>query len=495
MRRPLVTASVMLAMFLAAMEVTIVATAMPAIVSALGGFAELTWVFSLFLLAQTATIPIYGKLADLYGRRPVFAVGTGIFLLGSLLCGAAPSMPLLIAFRALQGIGAGAIQPIATTIIGDIFSVRERARMQGLISSVWVAAAVTGPLIGGFIVERTHWSWVFWINLPLGLLTIAGVWLFLREPGTRAKHQVDYPGAVLLLAGVSLLLFALQQGGHGWEWTAPISLGLFASAALVLAIFVGWEARAAEPILPLSLFRNRVVAVADGLAPTIGGTLIALTSFVPVYAQGVMGASATVAGLSVTIMSMSWPLASMAAARLVLRLGLRRTGLLGAALGVAASALLLVGPNQDLAWLIATLALMGAGFGFVSITMLVAIQSAVPWSSRGVATGSNMFARQLGSALWVAVLGSLLNATLLARLRTLPAAAQDLVGGEGLGVTRLLLDEAARASVAPELLRLLEAALTDAMQVVFLGVLLTSLLALALAALLPKGPLEETGGA
>ena len=495
-RRPVV-AALMLAMFLSAMEVSIVATAMPSIVSKLGGFGEFTWVFSLFLLTQTATIPIYGKLADLYGRRPVFAVGTGIFLLGSLLCGLAGSMTQLIAFRAIQGIGAGAVQPTASTIIGDIFTLRERARMQGWLSSVWAVASIVGPLVGGFIVEHLHWAWIFWLNLPFGLLAIAGVWLFLREPVSRRQHAIDYPGALLLMLGVSLLLLALLQGGTAWNWTAPESLGLLVGAALVLALFVVREQRAPEPMLPLDLFRNRVVATADAGTLLVGGLLLSITSFIPLFVQGSMGLSPTVAGFTLASMSIGWPLASALAGRVILAVGFRATALLGASLTVLAGLLLvLLPPTAGPFGVVAALAVIGAGLGFLSTTLIVAIQSAVDWGTRGVATASNMFARQLGSSLWVALLGSMLNGVLLARLLALPATTQTAIGGIGVGVTSLLLDAQARAALDPTVVAQLEGALSDAIHVVFLGMLATTVASLALAGLLPGGrPRESTRAA
>ena len=355
----------MLGMFLAAMEVSIVATAMPSIVSKLGGFSEFTWVFSLFLLTQTATIPIYGKLADLYGRRPVFAVGTGIFLVGSLLCGCANSMTQLIAFRAVQGIGAGAVQPIASTIIGDIFTLRERARMQGWLSSVWAVASIAGPLAGGFIVEHLQWAWIFWINVPFGALAIAGVWLFLREPLTRREHAIDYPGALLLTAGVSLLLLALVQGGTVWSWTAPESLGLFAASVLLLVGFVVRETLAPEPLLPLGLFRNRIVALSDAGTLLVGGLLLSITSFIPLFVQGSLGLSPTLAGFILASLSLGWPASSAIAGRVILAIGFRATALLGSVLSVAGAALLAFGPHQTgPGWIVAALAVMGAGLGF-----------------------------------------------------------------------------------------------------------------------------------
>lgn len=481
--RRVVTASVMLAMFLTAMEISIVATATPSIVSKLGGFAELTWVFSAFLLAQAATIPIYGRLADLYGRRRVFAAGTGLFLLGSLLCGLAGSMTQLILFRVVQGLGAGAIQPVASTIIGDIFTLEERAKLQGWLSSMWALASLVGPLLGGLFVEYLHWAWIFWINLPLAPLAVVGVYWFLREPANRRQHSVDYAGAVLLASGVSVLLFGLLQGGVAWPWLSAPSLGLLVGALVLLVGFVLRQQRAPEPILPLDLFKNRVVAVADGGFLLIGGVIPSVTTFIPIFVQGVLGLSATVAGLALVPMSIGWPLASTFAGKVIMALGFRRTALLGAALAVIGSAVLVASASGDtVLWIGLAIMIQGAGFGFMTTTLLVGSQSSVPWSSRGIATASAMFSRQLGSTVWVAVLGSVLNAVLASRVAS--------AGGDGPGVTSALLDRAAREALDPTALVGLESALAGGIQAVFVGVLLTTLVLLVVAWLLPHVPTE-----
>lgn len=485
----------MLAMFLTAIEISIVATAAPAIVSKLGGLAELTWVFSAFLLAQAATIPIYGRLADLYGRRRVFAAGTGLFLVGSLLCGLATTMTQLILFRVVQGMGAGAVQPVASTIIGDIFTLEERARMQGWLSSVWAIASLVGPLVGGFVVERVHWAWVFWVNLPIGPLAIAGVYLFLREPAVRTRHSVDYAGAALLAGGVSLLLFALLQGGTAWAWTSTESVGLLLGATAVLAAFVWQERRAAEPILPLGLFRNRVVSVVDMAFVLSGMMSPTVVTFISLYVQGVVGASATVAGLSLIPMSIGWPLASAYAGRVILAIGFRRTGLLGAVLAVVGAIVLVAGVSystgfESVAWIGVAILVLGAGLGFLTTTSIVALQSSVPWSTRGVATGSAMFSRLLGSTLGIAMLGSILNAALLSRVTALPEDVRA-AGGDGVGVTSVLLDAQARAALDPAVLADLQAVLAGGIQAVFLGVLASALAAVAVAWLLPAHAAEE----
>ena len=494
-RPRLVVASLLLAMFLSAMEATIVATAMPSIVSKLGGFAEYTWVFALFLLTQTASIPIYGKLADLYGRRRVFAVGTGVFLVGSLLCGMSGSMAQLIGSRAIQGLGAGAVQPIASTIVGDLFTIRERARVQGWLSSVWAFASVFGPVVGGYIVEHLDWQWIFLLNIPLGLAAIAGVLSFLQEPPQHSEHEIDYAGAVLLTIGVVLLLFLLLQGGTAWPWASVQTLGLLLGSAVGLGAFVARERRAREPIVPLGLLRLPVVAIADAGTVLLGGMTLSLSTFIPLYVQGALGTTATVAGLTLAVLSIAWPIASVLASHLIIAVGFRNSTTFGFLLAAVGSGLLAtrLGTGSPV-HVGASLIALGLGLGFVSTTVIVAIQSAVAWEQRGTATASNMFARQLGSMLWVAVLGSILNSFLLAHLATLPAGAQATLGQSGLGVTTLLLDPQARSSLPGTLLADLETTLADGVRLVFTCLLATALAGVVIALRLPHLEVHPTGG-
>ena len=282
-RRPVVLGCVMLALFMAAVEVTIVATALPQIVAKLGGFSLYTWVFSGFLLTQSVTILVFGKLADLYGRRPVLIAGIVVFLVGSTLCGFAWSMPALIAFRLLQGLGAGSIQPVATTIVGDLYTPQERPRVQGWLSSVWGFAAIVGPLVGGLIVEALSWHWIFWINVPVGILAIAGLSLFLRENVARREHSIDYPGVVLFCVAIAALLVALMQGGTGWPWLSWQTFALVAAFAIALALYVLRERRAPEPMIDASLWRARPIATGNASALFAGAVVIGITSFVPIY--------------------------------------------------------------------------------------------------------------------------------------------------------------------------------------------------------------------
>ncbi|MGE5335619.1 MAG: MFS transporter, partial [Nitrososphaerota archaeon] len=296
-----------LAMGLAAMDTTIVATAIPSIVRDLGGFSLFAWVFSIYVLVQAVSVPIYGKLADLYGRKPLLLFGTITFLGGSVLSGISWNMVSLILFRGVQGIGAGALTPIIFTVVGDLYTIQERARIQGWLSSVWGIAAVIGPAIGGFFVEFASWRWIFYINLPLGLVAIFMIVSSLRESVERRPHQIDYLGAALLTVGVGLLIFATLEGGVGWPWLSPQTALLLLVATLALAGFVWQERRAAEPMLPLWVFTRRLVLGANLATFMLGLLAIGLTTILPTFAQGVMRTDAVVAGFILAVMSISWP--------------------------------------------------------------------------------------------------------------------------------------------------------------------------------------------
>ncbi|QLY34271.1 MFS transporter [Nocardia huaxiensis] len=400
----------MVATSLIALDSTIIATAVLTITDQLGGFAQFPWLFSIYLLAQAVTVPIYGKLADTFGRKPIMIFGIAVFALGSLLCGLAGSMLTLIVARAVQGIGAGAVGPMSITIAGDIYTVAERARVQAYLAAVWASSSVLGPLLGGVFSEYVSWRWIFLINLPLSALA---AWMILRyftESTPRQRHRIDYLGAGLLTAGAGALMLALLEGGHAWAWNSPASLGLFGGGALTLVIFGFVERRAANPILPLWVLTRRVLVASSLISLLVGAILLGLTSYVPTFAQGVLGTSALTAGLTVGALTLGWPLSASQAGKIYLRTGFRWTALLGSTIVVAGSAVLLL-VNAESALLHVALGcfVVGMGMGLVASPTLIAAQASVEWSERGVVTSSNMFARSLGSALGVALFGALVN--------------------------------------------------------------------------------------
>jgi EmrB/QacA subfamily drug resistance transporter len=484
MQAALIIAGLMLGMALAALDTTVVGTAMPTIIGKLGGVSLYSWVFSAYLLTSTTTVPVYGKLADLLGRKPVFLFGVGVFLIGSALCGLAQSMVQLIVFRAVQGIGAGAVLPITMTIIGDLFSIEQRARLQGLFSGVWGVSSVAGPALGGLITDHIDWRWVFYVNVPFGLLSALLIFLLLHERVARRRHAIDYLGTATLTAGVTALLWGLLQGGKAWGWAAPASAATFGLAALMLAVFLWQERRAAEPVLPLSLFRSRIIAVAGVAGGLSGAAMFGVTSFVPLWVQGVEGGTATDAGVVVAPLSMGWPVGSIIAGRLIVRFGYRPAAILGGACLLAGGALLLaVGQGTARVLVVALLVLVGLGLGFTSSSFIIAVQNAVSWSQRGVVTASTQFFRTIGGTIGVAALGALLTSGW--RHRT-----ADL-GAGNLDSASVLLDPARRAALAPDTVAALRRALDLALDGVFVAVAVLALLVFVAVLFVPGGRAQD----
>ena len=446
---------IMLSTGLVAIDATIIATAVPSIVASLGGFAEFPWLFSVYLLAQAVTVPIYGKLADVFGRKPVMLFGIGLFLVGSVLCGFAWSMGALIAFRAVQGLGAGAVQPMSMTIVGDLYSLEERAKVQGYIASVWAVSSVVGPTLGGVFSEYVSWRWIFFVNIPLCLIAAATIGLRFHERVDRRRPRIDYAGAAVLTLALTLLILGLLEGGQAWAWGSPQSIAVLGGGAVLLAVFVVIERRAADPVVPLQLLRNRLLVATNLVAACVGAVLLGLTSYVPTFAQDVLGTGPLVAGFALAALTLGWPISASLSGRVYLRIGIRATALVGASVVVLGSALLLLLDESSSVFQVgATSFVIGLGMGFTAAPTLIAAQSAVQWQQRGVVTGSNMFFRSAGSAVGVAAFGALVNATL---------------GGSEVDSDR----------VAPE-------ALTTAVHNVFLGTTMLAVAMLAAVLLMPR---------
>jgi EmrB/QacA subfamily drug resistance transporter len=477
----LVTVGIMLSLLMASMEATVVATAMPTIVGHLGGLAIYSWVFSGFMLASTTTVPVFGKLSDLYGRRPVYIAAMACFLVGSLLCGKAQSMPQLIAFRVVQGLGAGGLIPLAFILIGDMFTLEQRAKMQGLFSGVWGVSAIVGPLLGGFLVDRISWPWVFYINVGPGLVAAALVWLTwqdkAREPAASAP-KVDYAGAALLTVGVAALLMGLFALSTAWGWAL---LGL---AAALLAALIRVERRVRDPILPLPLFRDRIFTAACSQGVLAGWAMFGSLSFVPLFVQAVLGTSATAAGATLTPMMLGWTFASIIGSRLLLRLSYRTLALTGMGLLTLGAVLMArIGVNARQVSLLVNLALMGVGMGLSIPAFLITVQSTVRPRNMGVATSALQFSRSIGGVLGVSVMGAVFSWRLTARLAAAGVDAAISVDS--------LLDPVVRRASSVVLEGNLRDALAQAMQGVFFIAVIAAALGLVATAFAPRGRIDQ----
>lgn len=415
-----VVAALMLGMALAALDGTIVSTAVPQIVGDLGGFSVFSWLFAGYLLAVTVTLPVYGKLSDTFGRKPVLLAGIVLFLAGSLLCAGAWNMAALIAFRVVQGLGGGALQGTVQTIAADLYPLKERPRIQARLSTVWAVSAVAGPAIGGLLASYAHWRWIFLINLPVGVVALWLIARHLREPSrTRpaAPASVDWPGALAIFAAGTLLLTALVQGGIAWPWLSAPSLGLFGGSAVLLAVVVAVERRAAEPIIPGWVWRRRTIAAVNLALGALGLLMVAPTVFLPTYAQSVLGLGPIAAGFVLSVMTLSWPVSAALSNRVYTRIGFRQTAIIGITLaGLILLAFPLL-PYPGEPWQPALIMLLlGGALGLFQLPLIVGVQSTVGWSERGTTTASVLFCRQVGQSIGAALFGALANGVLSARL-------------------------------------------------------------------------------
>lgn len=418
--RAAATVALMLAMAVTALEMTVVSPAMPKIIASLRGFDIYPWVPSAYLLASTVTVPLYGKLADRLGRKRVLMFGLALFGLGSALSGAAVSMPMLIAMRVVQGLGAGAVGPIVLTLIGDLFTLEERAKVQGLFSGVWGLSSLAGPALGGWLTDRLSWRWTFYVTIPFNLVAMLILALRVRETvGARTDRPIDWPGAALVALGSSLLLLGVLGG----EARSPGSeAAVLVGAAVLLVLLVLWERRAADPVLPLDLLARPSIGMAIAGSFLLGAILFGLETYVPLFIQGVRGGTATEAGGAITPLFLTWSISVALAARVVIRLGFRGTGLLGSAFiaaGMAGLALGAARPEHSGPIFTAAMALTGIGMGPASLSQILSVQHAVQWERRGAATGAVTFFRTMGGAIGVGVLGAVLGHGLAARLGSL----------------------------------------------------------------------------
>jgi len=422
--------ALMLGMFLAALDQTIVSTALPTIVGDLGGLNHLSWVVTSYLLASTVSTPLYGKLGDMMGRKPVFLAAILIFLAGSMLAGLSQTMGQLIGFRALQGIGAGGLMVGAQAIIGDIVPPRERGRYMGLIGSVFAVASVAGPLLGGFLVDNLSWRWVFYVNIPIGVLAVVVVVTRLHLHTPAIRHTIDFVGTALLAGGVSALILLTTWGGNQYAWGSPTIIWLGVVGVALLVVFVWWETRAEEPILPLSLFRSSVFSIANAMGFAIGMAMFGAIVFIPLYLQLVYGASPTSSGLRLLPLMAGLLVAAILSGRWISRVGRYK------AFPIAGTATLVVGmfllsrlTVGTAPWLASVYMLVvGVGLGLVMQVLVLVVQNDVRPQEIGVATSTATFFRSVGGAFGVAIFGAIFASRLADQLKLLPNAVTAKLG-------------------------------------------------------------------
>jgi EmrB/QacA subfamily drug resistance transporter len=421
--RKYVLYALMMTMMLAAMDTTIVSTAIPQIVIDLGGFEKFSWVFSIYLLAQTVTIPIYGKLADIYGRKMILLVGIIIFLIGSVSSAFAWNIESLILFRGIQGLGAGSIMATVNTIAGDIYSVEERAKVQGWLSSIWGISAIIGPALGGALAEYIDWRWIFIINLPFGILSIVLLVIYFKEKVTKLRPTIDYKGSILILTVVTLFIVFLLESGISWPWISWQTAMILVSIMMLCYWTIRIEKEAKDPMLPLWILKSPDFAYANLSMLFMGIVMMGPEAFLPTFTQASLGLGIIASGFVLASMSIGWPVASSMSGKLYMRTGFRSTAMMGALIILVAviGFLFLVWP-QPIVLVVMDQILIGAGFGLLSTPILVGIQSFVNWEQRGVVTGMNIFFRNLGQSVGTAVFGAAFNNSFQAKMANAPLA-------------------------------------------------------------------------
>lgn len=469
----------MLGLLLSSLDQTIVSTAMPTVIADLHGLSLYSWVFSIYMLTSTTSVPIFGKLADLYGRRLIYLVGMGFFLVGSALCGFSHNMTELIVFRAIQGIGAGALMPIAMTVIGDIFPPERRGKMQGLFGAVFGLSSVVGPAIGGFIVDNFDWQWIFYINLPFGIAAAIVLSIFLKESKSTEKKSVDWGGALVLTGAVVTLLLALVLGGGTdsdvgthYAWGSVQIIGLFASSAILIALFIWIESRVKEPIIPLQLFKKRAITVSSIVGFFMGIGMFGAITYIPLFVQGVIGSSASKAGYILTPLMLSLILSSIIGGRIIAKVSYR-------AIIVTSMSIMTIGfylmsqmdINTSNSTVVMYMIITGFGMGALMPVLTIAVQSAVPREQRGVATSSSQFFRSIGATLGVSVMGALMTNKMNAGIQdlgnVLPTIPKEILAK--FANPQILLNAKARASMPPALLDGVRGVLADSITLIFVS--------------------------
>ena len=469
-KRNFAVVGVMLVIFLFAIDATIVSTAMPTIVAKLGGLELYSWVFSIYMLTSALTTPIFGKLADLFSQRRLMLIGIGVFLLGSMLCGAAPSMEALVLFRAIQGLGGGAIYALSFIVVGVLYLPQERAKVHGIISGIWGVASILGPLAGGIIVEHWSWRWAFFVNLPIIAVAVSLIVVGLKETRQeRRAHKLDFAGTFTLLAALMLFFYALSHSAHTAEPLNLVSVGLIALAVLFLTIFYFIERRAAEPIIPLDLFHVRLFTSSAAVATLAAMGVFGAVTYLPLYLQGVTGLTASRAGMVLLFLSVAWTGGSFIAGQALNRAGYRAVAVSGMAhITVGYSLFVVFKSDLTVPWVVVAGTLIGTGMGLANLTTLVAVQNSVSHQRVGVATSTMMLFRIFGGAFAVSLLGTVLLRQMQSNLSRLSASGLSDALLNKLANPQNLLEPLTRAQIPPELLPKLILILGDAIWHAFL---------------------------
>ncbi|WP_442602231.1 MDR family MFS transporter [Paenibacillus sp. KN14-4R] len=487
--KTMVMIAIMVATFLTAIEGTVVSTAMPKIVSDLHGLELMNWVFSIYLLISSVTVPIFGKFSDLFGRKRVLVIGVLIFLLGSTLCGFAMNMEQLIIYRFIQGIGAGAILPISTIIIADLYPFEKRAKMMGLVGFVWGAAGIIGPLVGGFFVDFVSWHWIFFMNIPFGIAAIILIFIFLKEKMEKTKKSIDYWGALTFSAGLLALLYGVQKGSEDNNWVSLTVLLLFAAFLIFMAVFVIIESKVKEPLIPLTIFRSVAITSSNTITFFVHAILIGLIVYVPMWVQGVLGFGATESGLILMPMSITWTFGSFICGKIIAK-GFRITSIIGTGVLLLSTLWLsTVHMTSSHINFYFVSACIGIGFGITVTLYTLIVQSAVEPNMRGVATSSSMLFRTLGQTIGISIFGSYFNIAIAHHLSTNPAGA----GIEAAQMNQLI--NPVLASQLPDATRTaLREVLVSGIHEIFLILIGIAAFSLILTALLPRNAQEALKG-
>lgn len=497
----LIVIGLMIGLLLSALDQTIVSTAMPTVINKLHGFNLYSWVFSIYMLTSTTAVPIFGKLADLYGRRPIYLVGMGFFIVGSALCGLSHNMTELIVFRGIQGIGAGALMPLAMTIIGDIYPPDQRGKMQGIFGAVFGLSSILGPGAGGFIVDHWSWQWIFYVNLPFGIIAAIILSIALKETRSKEKRSIDWFGAISLTGAIVSILLGLvlagntDQPGTHYAWGSPQIIGLFSIGAILIGAFLLIEARAKEPIIPLSLFKNRVITIVSISGFFMGTGMFGAITYIPLFVQGVVGESASKAGYILTPLMLSLIFASIVGGRIISKVTYRTIIMTSMAImGIGFYLMSTMTVDTTNLTVVFYMIITGLGMGALMPTFTIAVQSAVGPEVRGVATSSSQFFRSIGGTMGVSIMGAIMATKMASGLTEVSKTLKDVPAEtlQKFSNPQLLLSADTRASMPPAVYNAVRGVLADSIDWIFVTGVIFVIIGVVAAIFLGKARLKKS---